>query len=165
MWPSFWRDRANPWYHLHRIASKALKWIIYKINSNSKQRFLFPVSSFDQLQLDPVSHICNTTAPYCVLSDWKRRGRPPRVHVLQAPGSRTRAELAASCHPSQLHHMTYVGADGRGSPLVIIYQRRLWRSDRAGRLVEGSRSKSPPSRVELLWTDVFQRTGADLRAS
>lgn len=64
------------------------------------------------------------------------------------------AELAASCHPSQLHHMTYVGADGTDSPPAIIYLRR---PDRAGRqigdcLVEGSRSKSPPSRGEPLWT-------------
>lgn len=37
------------------------------------------------------------------------------------------AELAASSRPSQLHHMTYVGADGTDSPLMIIYQGRLRR--------------------------------------
>lgn len=50
--------------------------------------------------------------------------------------------------------MTYVGADGTDSPPVIIH---LQRPDRAGRqigdrLVEGSRSKIPPFRGELLWT-------------
>lgn len=138
-------------YRLHRISFKNTNIfiLIHLIDDFIHLRFLFRALS----QVDPE------------LPETSAQDRRPRV--LRAPGSRARVELAASSHPSLLHHMTYVGADGMDGPPTIIYQGHLQpvglpdpaRCQIGERLIDVSRSKrcAPPlCKTLVLWTNRIQ---------